>query len=492
VQLDISELDRNFELACDVAIVGAGAAGITLARELAGARLEVVLLESGGLEPERETQELYRGGATGLPYPDLAATRLRYFGGTTNHWSGELGVLDPGDFESRPWLPDSGWPISSGDLLPFYGRALSTCGVDTRLDSVAGRAGAMVKSERLRLAHRRRNRGGPLRFGSKYREDLARAANVRLLLHSNVTEIVSGAANRVERLAVRALGGRRGTVRARSYVLACGGIENARLLLASARSTPGVAGLGADWIGRCFMDHPVHRPLRLLASPHTVAALLPSRAGGVIWLPDLVPLAGYQAQEAIGSFGAELHEVSRETGIGDDAWLETAWRLHEEIEGPPPAGKPPALYEIEIMQEQAPNRSSRVTLAGDRDELGLPRVSLDYRHAALDARTARVAATTIARELGRLGFGRVGLAGGFEPEGTAWDWPWRVAQHQLGTTRMANDPSRGATDRDGRVFGVGNLFVAGGSLFPTAGYVNPTGTIVALALRLAERLRVAA
>lgn len=487
--LDIAELEDGFELSCEVAVVGAGAAGITVARELARSRIETVVLESGGIEPESETQDLYRGGSIGLPYPDLAATRLRYFGGTTNHWSGELGSLDEHDFEARPWFPDSGWPIARGELVPFYRRALSVCGAESALDDAPGKAGEPLASERLRLAHRRRGVDAPLRFGAAYRSALQQAPSLRLVLHANVVEIVVGGTRGVERLTVRALHGRTGSVRARSFVLACGGIENARLLLAAA---PGVAGAGADWLGRCFMDHPVHRPLRLLARPRIVAALLRSTGGAVTWLPDLAPASGFQAQETIGSFGAELHEVPRAPGADGDAGSDAAWRLHEEVEGLRPAKSPPTLYELEIMQEQAPNRASRVTLAAERDALGVPRAALDYRHSALDAHTARVAATTVARELGRLGLGRVGLAGGFTPEGAEWDWPWRVAQHQLGTTRMASDPSRGATDRDGRPFGVDNLFVAGGSLFPTVGYVNPTLTIVALALRLADRLKGAA
>src|SRR5690606_13747401 len=120
---DARDLERNSELRADVCIVGGGAAGITLARELIGQPFDVCLLESGGLELDVPTQMLCRGASVGVPYLPLEATRLRYFGGTTNHWGGASRPLDAIDFERRDWVPESGWPFGRAQLEPYYRRA---------------------------------------------------------------------------------------------------------------------------------------------------------------------------------------------------------------------------------------------------------------------------------------------------------------------------------------------------------------------------------
>ena len=87
----------------DLCIVGAGAAGIVLAMEFAGTRTRVCLLESGGLDFDPDTQDLYRGEVIGLQYADLDVSRLRYFGGTTNHWAGYCAPFADYAFERQPW-----------------------------------------------------------------------------------------------------------------------------------------------------------------------------------------------------------------------------------------------------------------------------------------------------------------------------------------------------------------------------------------------------
>jgi choline dehydrogenase-like flavoprotein len=121
--LDLNELPDGHVLLADLAIVGAGAAGITLAREFAGTGHRVLLLESGGLELEGPVQELYEGEVVGRTYPPLETARARYLGGSTNMWTGWCKPLDPIDFQPRPWLGLKGWPVTRDELQPFYLRA---------------------------------------------------------------------------------------------------------------------------------------------------------------------------------------------------------------------------------------------------------------------------------------------------------------------------------------------------------------------------------
>ncbi len=243
----------------DVCIVGAGAAGTTLARELIGTHFEVCLLESGGLEFDQHTQSLYRGENVGFPYYSLDAVRLRYFGGTTNHWMGACRPLDPIDFESRPWVPYSGWPFDKSHLDPFYIRAHSICQLgpyeydpatweteeNPQLPILGGRvATAMCQNS------------PPTRFGQVYREEIKRAPNIQTYLFANVVKIeTSSTAQKVVRIHVATLQGNKFWVSARLFILATGAIENPRLLLASNEVQSTGLGNKNDLVGRFFMEH---------------------------------------------------------------------------------------------------------------------------------------------------------------------------------------------------------------------------------------------
>lgn len=137
--------------------------------------------------------------------------------------------------------------------------------------------------------------------------------------------------------------------------------------------------------------------------------------------------------------------------------------------------------------EQAPNRESRVVLGHDRDSLGCPRVILRWQLSAIDKHTAHRAHEILGEELRRAGIGRLRSSLGREDD--PWPAGLRGARHHMGTTRMHSDPRRGVVDRDGRVHGIANLYVAGSSVFPTSGAANPTLTILALSLRLAEHVK---
>lgn len=502
----------------DVCVIGAGAAGITLARELAGSSRAVLVIESGGIEPEAATQALYEGAVIGEPFPPLDTVRLRWFGGTTNHWGGHCRPLDPIDFETRPWVPYSGWPISRHDLDPFYARAQRICELgpyDYDPDVWRKVAPDLIPFRADKLIDRIWQASPPTRFGDQYREDLRRAENVDVLLNANAVDIVlNEAATAVREVRIKALDGKTGRVRPRVVVLACGGIENPRLLLTSNSVMTAGVGNGHDLVGRFFLEHP--HALVAFAVPtngiarfapyiHFLDAEIPAGTATIQARPGLSEEAqrrekllnscigigyGYDRSEGYLAFRALAKELAQ--GEVPDDFGNAVLRVVRDL-----GGLAEGLYHrvndrdllwFDTTAEQAPNPDSRVTLDDTRDSLGLPRVRLDWRLSEIDKRTARHACRLVGEELARLGLARMRVDSWLMADDGSWN-DLGVRYHHIGTTRMSDDPKQGVVDCNCRVHGIANLYVAGSSVFPTAGNANPTLTIVALALRLADHLK---
>jgi len=509
--IDARSLPAGQALETDLCIIGAGAAGITIAREFLGHDARFLVVESGGLEFDAATQDLYRGSYHGPSHTRLEYNRLRYFGGSTNHWDGVCRPLSPDDFRQRPWLPHSGWPFDYADLEPYYRRANTVCELGPYdYSPLQGTEPEFTGGDIIAATNRR---SPPTRFGRRYRAELKRARNHRTLLHANVTELVTGANGRhLDHARLQCLDGPALTVRAKHFVLATGGIENARLLLAS-RPDSHPRGLGNDHdnVGRYFMDHMVwlntgvivaHRPLAGPAYSTRQWYKPGTKPHGILLMSEAA-----RREAGIGHYSAMLDVASQPEALRswrmiDDSFRASRYRdvlIHlgnilrdfdqileagyDRLAG---RGHSNYYYKIFSQWEQAPNPDSRVTLTGERDALGMPRVRLDWRPGELDKRTLVKGMETLARELGRRHLGR--LHSGFDVDA---DWPNYLLgnYHHLGTTRMHTDPKRGVVNADCRLHGLANLFVIGNSVFPTIGSANPTLTNVALALRLADHLK---
>ena len=498
---DARQIPGGTILDTDLAIIGAGAAGITLARALADAPFRVCLIESGGVEPEDATQTLAGGESVGLPYGPLEATRLRQLGGTTNHWGGWCRPLDALDFEPRDWVPLSGWPLARADLDPYYLKATAVCEAGPfAYDDVAGWESKLGTSGFTPPGGGMERRviqfSPPTRFGERYRADLDAAPRLLTLLHANVVEIeASGSASEITGLALATLDGKRLRLTARHYVLAAGAIENARLLLLSNRVQAAGLGNGSDMVGRCFMEHPhVYSMGNLLLSdvtPVSSLALDDQEADGIGLRGNFMPSAAFQrarqVQNATFTVGIATRFETRAAAAADASPL-TASLLDLLRNGG--ADIPASPYGVRLgiggAGEQQPNRDSRVTLSNRRDALGLPMTRLDWRLTAADKASLLRNLRAFGAEFAAAGIGRLHLT---LPVGDAWPDDLTGGNHHMGTTRMAADPRQGVVDADCRVYGIGNLHVAGSSVFPTSGAANPTLTLVALALRLADHLR---
>ncbi len=520
----VSRADLPESVRYRVCIIGGGASGLTVAADLADKQIPVCVLESEGMARVPRASDLGSGESTGLPYAPLATSRLRGYGGSTQvfGWGGLCKPLDEQDFSARPWVRHSGWPFARAHLMPYYLRARKTLGLGdvtglSKREPVFERRSKTISSDNVELC---RN----YRLGSHLKAELERSNSVQIFLHATVLylqfdqekqNVVSAVIDRGDERPLR--------IHADMFVLAAGGLENARLLLLS--NCPGSE---RGLVGGFFMDHP----------RFTVGTLVPAdrKVRSVLLAFDRVRVARRQRLEMVTGLTSgrrfivkgltlpfELQE--RERLLNHRAWLEPCYIGQD-------AGKLKSLREsLLAYREQAlsgdgmsrsqflgrnlkdfnwtrlmhlmrplslvrsfrmhhivepePDPASRITLSEERDRFGLRKINMRWALAAATFDSLRRTVGIFETEFRQTGLAKLETA----PE--EWEalgqpmWTW----HHMGTTRMHAEARHGVVDPQCRVHGVNNLFVAGSSIFPTAGNDTPTFTVVALAHRLADHLQ---
>jgi choline dehydrogenase-like flavoprotein len=494
VLIDSRQLESGAGIACDVCVIGGGAAGITLAHALRGAGRQIAILESGGLEADPDTEALSSGrglGVIGDTY--VRESRQRFLGGCTNHWGGLCAPLDAHDFDVRAWVPRSGWPFSKQTLAPWYERAQTICELGPYDYDVASWFGpkALPLFASPKIAARMWQLSPPTRFGVRYRDDLESRSDVRVYLWANAVNLeLEPGGERIARVDAATLSGRRFAVRAQQYVLATGAIENPRLLLASNGSAPRGLGNEHDQVGRYFMDHPHHHfaestAVAIFSRPGLYHATDMFDVRGTRVRPGFGLSSEVQAREGLLNGVFTLYGLTRKFALSDGVAS-----LLNATSGIAPGELPGDNAFVFSKIEPAPDPESRVSLGLERDALGLPIPVVDWRLGSREASSLARTLAILARELGRTGQGRLRIADWVQEESIDWRAVGtRGGPHQMGTTRMSLDPRHGVVDANCRVHGIANLYVAGSSIFPTVGWANPTLTLVALTLRLADRLR---
>ena len=510
----------------DLCIVGAGAAGISIALELASLPIRICLLEAGGLEYDQASQALMGGEVVNDHYPPLRGTRLAALGGTTGVWAGWCRPLEPFDFAAPGAPPEHVWPVDHHDLQPYYRRAHVVCGLgDFEYDvqhweRTFGDRGVITGLEEFTNAifHVRQ-----LRFARRYGEQLQQSGTIDLVLHAPVMKLnLDEPGRRVTSVDVRTMQGAATSIPAKQFVLAAGGIENARLLLLSGRSPPEAPGNRHGVVGRYFSDHPFVDPgwMVFRGNPGRVDFYLPkvdpaasgqSSVRGVL-VPQGAALERYGMANAAIFFHPryENHDAFltgevqsllrwwaklRRRAIPGDEWAD-AWhalraprRLIEAIVRKAVVRDGPAQrWRLRAMFDCAPRPENRVLLGSGRDCFGRPEARVEWRLSDDDIDRIRRVIERFDEALRRSGIAHVERT--FPDEINAWRSAAEAGRHHIGTTRMHADPRYGVVDQHCRVYGTGNLHVAGSSVFTTPGYANPTLTIVALALRLADRIKV--
>jgi choline dehydrogenase-like flavoprotein len=505
-------------LEAEFCIIGAGAAGVTLALELSKAGRSVVLIESGGVKEEPDTQLLSLGRSIGHP---MAAEhgRFRVLGGSTTHWSGRCAKLDPIDFETRDWIAHSGWPFERKELERFYDDAALYCGFergwrddDARASALSGGSTLFDGATLEPFVWRYAPMGSVRRVRDWGRDFLAelRESPIRVVLGANLTDFESeGDGQSVQAVIARSLQGHQLKVAARTFVLCCGGLENARLLMNG--KARGQINVVSPMTGRCFMQHPrgdigqlnVDAASSRFLQDHFNVCV---RRNGLQYELGFVLPAELQRREQLLNASVILRYTpdpqagwehlkralrTRNLGAVSGA-LSAPGEIFENLYRRALLGHQPVLTNAKIWAmidlEQAPDPQSRVTLSDDVDALGMPRIEIDWRIGALERQTAQHLSGRLADAVARTKLGEYTPAPWIQDGSIPLTGALEGTFHHIGLTRMADDPHNGVVDRSCKTHGIDNLYVQGCSVFPTGGHANPTLTIVAMAVRQARLL----
>jgi len=476
----LHKLDNTFQktLKTDVCIVGSGPAGIVLALALEKHDISSVLLEGGLLDSSGKAgRDAYKGEVVGLKYP-LSASRLRWFGGTTNHWGGWCKALDSIDYTHRPTAPLPSWPINAVDLEPFQDRAAEWCELasdnfenDFIMSDPATQllfdTGPQFQTRMFRFSP-------PTNFGKVYRSNIQQSELIKGIYNANLVSM-SSAGDAVGTAIAVSPEGDRLEVSAETFVLAMGGIENPRLLMHLANSEGGVFQNPSEFLGACFMDHFGFSPGYLTAS-EGLMHFQHQQAGQPV-LPAVTASEDFQRDQDLPSI------CLMATPDSPVAELPPAYFSNPGILGE--AREEKSRYRLQLIVEPTAHTASRIMLGDQKDTFGIPRIVLDWRVMERDYLDTERFLHEFGVAVGTTGLGRLQRTRFFEGK---YRQQLTGGMHHMGTTRMSDSPNFGVVDPDCRVNGCRNLYIAGSSIFPRAGYTNPTQTLVALSERLADHL----
>lgn len=516
--INAQSLESKQTIEADLCIVGAGAAGIAAAREFLNTDIKVILLESGGLGFNHHAQFLYRGLVEGRNYTSLEFTRRRQFGGSTTTWFGRCYPLDVDDFEERKWIPHSGWPVSAAELQPFYGQANRLFELDN-YDYIPHSQDMESGFELKKFSF-----SPPTQFGEKYRDELKRSSSLQVFLNATALHIqLDQDGKQVTGIHCTTLFRKRFSIKARFFILALGGLETPRLMLASRDVQKNGIGNQNDLLGRFFMEHvslfdahtnfiPAHLPEELFKLDYSVeqknlgkvlaAGLTSTKRREQMLLNGcgfFVKRAAHKTDNLY--YSKEMQDVIRLSEIIHHAAppnlkaaeylacaLSNSQKLFPAIKNSLSPNKGETHYGLQLQMECIPNPESRLTLSDDRrDFLGVPRLVVHWKLSSQDLDNYQRFRKTLFEGLARTGLPVRPIKHDLDEEG----WPVSIvpSKHHMGATRMHQDPKKGVVDEHCQVHGIHNLYIASSSTFPTSGMANPTLTIAALALRIAIRVK---
>jgi choline dehydrogenase-like flavoprotein len=496
----------------DICIVGAGAAGITLAVESARKGKRVLLLEGGGALREDSSQALYDSEIAGLPHRGIHTGRIRVKGGTTVRWGGQILELDALDFSSRPGVPESGWPFPKSALTPFYERALALEGLaKVQLSDAAVWRDLNLPFTQFGSLEAYLSRWCPEpNFARLHHETLTQHPNIHLWLHTSAVELLTEGDATIG-VRCRTLTGVETIFRARHYVFALGGIESSRFFL---QPRPG----GLPWnrsglLGQHFQDHidcnaavvePVNQKrfhdhfdpifthgfkylpkLRLLPQAQGEHGIL--NIGSTMSFEDTGKARGQAKTTARNLMRGRFGEITRDnlehTAKHLPMLVRQAWRYKVQRRAYSP---PEVRIFLRVHCEQEPTSRSSITLTDQRDPLGLLRIRFDWQISERELETIRryvMVAQRVLSDIARIVPNEDLMSGN-----SAFLARCDDSNHHMGGMRMSTNDTAGVVDTDLRLYGLTNTYICSSAVFPTSGFSNPTHTVLALALRLSDHL----
>ncbi|MFY0729829.1 FAD-dependent oxidoreductase [Pseudomonas sp. NFX15] len=461
----------------DVCIIGGGPAGITLALRLAGNGRHVVLIEGGGHEYAEHSQDLYKCTSSGLEvYP--GETRLRFLGGTSNHWAGRCRPFERSDFAVGPAVNIPGWPIAFNEMDRNLSGAMDIVDLPPQSGFKAINVGLdddEFEADRFLLSP-------PTRFAQKYAKELNETQGLDVFINCNCVDLeFDSKTGRIATIVVSDYEPRRERIKAAQFILATGAIENARQLLNSESLAAGGIVSKDGYVGRCFMEH---------LNVEMGTFILKDGQGTDVrqyFTTDAFVKEHHSGKGNVtASLVSEVKAYGRMAAVKDffenlvcDIGVENKVAFISKFDCPGDGV-------LGTLIEQFPNPDSRITLLEERDTLGMKKVNVNWALRPEDRNTIKSIGMEMAKCFAESGLGFVKL------EECVYDVsvPLKVNPHahHMGTTRMAASPEFGVVDENCKVFGVENLYVAGSSVFSTGGASNPTMPLLQLALRLADYL----
>ncbi len=527
--LKLSEIEKNEMIKTDVCIVGGGAAGISLALEFCNQNFNVLLIESGSTKFSHRNQKLSSNKSIGIPSGSVMFSIRRQFGGTTVTWTGRCRPLDEIDFIKRQWIENSGWPFNKSDLDPYYIRGQKICGLggydyslysdksDNWFDRISNQSDLEGKAFMF---------SRPFNFATEHGPEIEKSPNINILLNSNAVRIdLDSNGKSVKAIQCRTINGKTFFVSSKIFILAAGGLEITRLLLSSNQVQKTGIGNNNDLVGRYYMDHP-HFWSGAFTNPKSnlgiedddvltygkeVLNRKPSSAIGLkeqyLFENKLTNAAGFFInrpwhkiqKEYFSPAGIAYKNISEILGHHEypsfkllmSSVLILFKNLKDSIQH---------LLNIWISRkeksnwvgiisqiEQVPNRESRVTLSSKLNSIGQAKIIIDWQLTDQDLENIEKYNSLLKKNFDTLGV-PFDL---FPADLNKNNIPSSIfpGKHHMGTTRMNNDPELGVVDENCKVHDISNLYISSGSVFPTAGQANPTLTIIALALKLADHIK---
>ena len=467
---DLDVFNQDFDQSMhDVCIVGAGAAGITIAKELGDRGYKIALCEAGGLEYTASSQDNYKGEVIGDPYFDLDVARLRFLGGSTNHWRGWCRDFEKGDF-ARDYLGEEyKWPMAFEELAAYRNQACKILEIPNSFD-VNNRDLSEIKKIKFQFSP-------PVNFKEKYQQYLSKSPNISLFINANLEDI-SGVKGQIRSARFRNYKEKSFSIQANKFVFSMGGIENSRYLLWFAKQYGGKYFDDSTPIGKYWMEHPIFGLGQALVEKSVSANRFYSLSYAA------------QKRSQILNCGFRVDEQSTE---GTNALLRQLACV-----APALGRKMATLVERDLIcgaflsasWEQAPKVTNAVTLSDDTDQFDVPKVVLRWQKNAIDRKTIKQSVRVFNDWLLQSDRGRIQLSDWLMND---LDYPIKnhelAGYHHMGGTRMSNSNKYGVVDNNCKVYNSDNLYMAGSSIFTTGGHNNPTLPIIEFSLRLAEHLR---
>lgn len=481
--IDSRKIKNDPKVIFDICIVGAGAAGIAIAKEFSGTNKRICLIESGGFEYNEKTQSLYQGEIDGenISKDFLTKTRLRMFGGSTMHWRGYCRPLDIIDFKKKIWLPNyPGWPISRETLIPFYDRACQLVDINPFFQQFP--ESKLFHKESVDIVSLPFHISPPTRFGSSFRTELGESKNIFVHLFANAREFLpTKDKNKIEKLKIISAAKSEFHIKAKQFILCGGGIENPRILLNSNSVIEKGIGNYFDLVGRYFMTHfPVKGFGKALITHPEVDEITRSIIKPTVHHLSLKDEIKQRRQLLNMSFHLHPGYKFKTPGKYPDK-MEHVFPRFENLLNKSNKFR---TFPILAIAEQSPNPDNRIVLSKERDFTGSQKIKLKFRHSQTDMQNIKRSAQLFAAEIGRHSLGRIQTAFIDDQEPVL-----SPDDHHMGSTRMNNNPKIGVVDQDCKVHAIKNLYIAGGSVFPSCGFANPTLTLLALSLRLSDHLK---